>query len=645
MLGRNSVLQELHLDRNRVADEGAEALAAALESNTGLAEMWLVDNRFGTRAAQRLGLALLRNDALKRLGLSQRRRGRQRDRQTMGLMEGAMRRRTRQMHAGLRAVVTPAAPSREGAQLSGGVTPTASCPRQAELTSKTDDLSQPRAGDSRPATPPATPTSPRGSVIGGEHDDADGRPLPDGASASAAEPSWGGGVSGSAAAAVAAQRTLSITQLCHQLMDGEHLMLPEGQERSSIWMSTPIMNFRISRPGSRACTPAASRAASLSPAASKTPTRAPSLSPRTPRTAPSLFPQSAGGPPSGRSLVPGLRWRGSRTPQSPVGAMSPWAAAEADAAASAATPRAAVQLDAEQTCNQAMAIPHLAILEAQQRPCILTSMFIPHLRTSRLRSRSASSSTLRSCTPPPSAREVPKSPRASLSPRTPSAGQWHSAPARRSPRGFQSWKRCSTSEAPREDGDAHGRMAPTDRVPCDGVSNVIPTDAAPRNADPMVCHPSPASQWSFADLFRIPAPWGSLGKPSSARGRSAAPTASPRARQAGAGGPPGASCEPARSSSRASSEEAPSLGDTVSPRRKFEALRDQVLRTGVPLKLTVVSAIGVSANMAMCKFWVRGKNPDAKYQTDVLQSHGTELVFNFRQLVPGAEEAISSILC
>jgi len=80
------------------------------------------------------------------------------------------------------------------------------------------------------------------------------------------------------------------------------------------------------------------------------------------------------------------------------------------------------------------------------------------------------------------------------------------------------------------------------------------------------------------------------------------------------------------------------LGDTVSPRRKFEALRDQVLRTGVPLKLTVVSAIGVSANMAMCKFWVRGKNPDAKYQTDVLQSHGTELVFNFRQLVPGAEE-------
>jgi hypothetical protein len=67
-------------------------------------------------------------------------------------------------------------------------------------------------------------------------------------------------------------------------------------------------------------------------------------------------------------------------------------------------------------------------------------------------------------------------------------------------------------------------------------------------------------------------------------------------------------------------------------------MRERVVRAGVHLELTVVNAWGLPTNKAMCRFWVRGKNPDAKFQTDFVQPGGSELVFNFKQLVPGAEE-------
>lgn len=63
-----------------------------------------------------------------------------------------------------------------------------------------------------------------------------------------------------------------------------------------------------------------------------------------------------------------------------------------------------------------------------------------------------------------------------------------------------------------------------------------------------------------------------------------------------------------------------------------------VVRAGVHLELTVVNALGLPTSKAMCRFVVRGKNPNAKFQTDFVQPDGSELVFNFKQLVPGAEE-------
>ncbi|CAK0810161.1 unnamed protein product, partial [Prorocentrum cordatum] len=79
----------------------------------------------------------------------------------------------------------------------------------------------------------------------------------------------------------------------------------------------------------------------------------------------------------------------------------------------------------------------------------------------------------------------------------------------------------------------------------------------------------------------------------------------------------------------------------LSARRAAAALRAQVVQRGVPLALTVVRARGRGGGApATCRFWVRGRNPDAKFQTPPAVEVGAcaDLVWAFQQKVPGAEE-------
>lgn len=69
-------------------------------------------------------------------------------------------------------------------------------------------------------------------------------------------------------------------------------------------------------------------------------------------------------------------------------------------------------------------------------------------------------------------------------------------------------------------------------------------------------------------------------------------------------------------------------------------MRAQVVQRGVPLSLTVVRAHGLGdTSHVLCRFWVRGKNPDAKFQTPLAEEgRCSDHVWTFQQKVPGTEE-------